>query len=219
MVNIKKTLLFLLMAGTGIAQNNMLDQYITEGLQNNLALKQQQFSLQKSIKALDEARGLFFPSVNLLARYTRADGGREIVIPVNRFVTPLYDSLNDLLENLGLERTEFPPLPDQTIPFLRKEEQETKMRLIQPIFQLAIYHNYGLKAELRDIQSLATVIFKRNLIRDIKQAYFNYVQALYGVDLFKQTRELLKENLRVSETSCLQHRRSPAMRFTGQRLN
>jgi len=199
MFNVIRKLLILLLISSGTAQKNILEQYITEGLENNLALKQQNFSLQKSMRALDEARGLFFPSVNVLARYTRADGGREIVVPVNSFVSPLYDSLNDLLINLGFEPADFPELPDQTIPFLREQEHETKVRLVQPVFQLAIYHNYNLRKNLSEIQSLATVIFKRDLIKHIKQAYFNYAQALFAVDIFKQTREALTENLRVSE--------------------
>ena len=58
------------------AQESNLDKYIQEGLKNNLALKQREFSLNKSIAALDEARGLFMPSIGINARYTRADGGR-----------------------------------------------------------------------------------------------------------------------------------------------
>ncbi len=199
MLNKIGALLIPLLISTAIAQVNVLDQYILEGLENNLALIQQEFSYQKSVRALDEARGLFFPSVNILARYTRADGGREIVVPVNSFVSPIYDSLNDLFENLGLPPADFPTLPDQTIPFLREKEHESKMRLVQPLFQLGIYHNYHLRKDLSEMQSLATAIYKRDLIRNIKQAYFNYAQALYAVDIFKQTREVLAENLRVSE--------------------
>ena len=129
MIKIISLALILLITTGGFAQGNILDRYIIEGLQNNLALKQQEFSYQKSVSALDEARGMFFPSVDVLARYTRADGGRTVIIPVNQFVSPLYNSLNDLLENLGLGRTDFPPLPDQEIRFIRQQEHETKLQL------------------------------------------------------------------------------------------
>ncbi len=188
-----------LLLSAATAQENMLDRYIAEGLANNLALRQQNFSYQKSVRALDEARGMFFPSLNILARYTRADGGREIVVPVNSFVSPIYNSLNDLFVNLGMPPADFPQLADQTIPFLREKEHETKMRLVQPLFQPGIYHNYQLRKNLSQMQSLATEVYKRELVRNIKQAYFNHAQALYAVDIFKQTREVLEENLRVSE--------------------
>ena len=56
------------------AQTVTLDGYVQEGLASNLALRQQDFSYQKSEQALREARGLFFPSLNLGARYSDLSG-------------------------------------------------------------------------------------------------------------------------------------------------
>jgi len=181
------------------AEESILDHYINIGLNSNLALKQQEFSLEQSMKALKEARGMYLPSLTLLSRYSRAGGGRTIEFPVGTIVNPIYETLNEILVGLGQNPKPFPVIPDQTIPFLREEEQETKIRLVQPIFQPRIYHNASLKSNLKDVQFYETTIFKRVLIKDIKIAYFNYLRAYYVIQLFTETQSLLQENLRVSE--------------------
>ncbi len=100
---------------------------------------------------------------------------------------------------LGQDPKPFPVIPDEIIPFLRTEEQETKLRLIQPLFQPAIYFNHALKSNLVDIQDFQTTIYKRELIKEIKISYFNYLRAFYVIELFAETELLLKENQRVSE--------------------
>ena len=180
-------------------QESPLNLYVTEGLKNNLALQQQQFSLEKSLEALKEARSLFFPTVSIEARYSRAGGGRVIDFPVGDLINPVYRSLNDLFRIHSIT-TGFPTdIPNERIPFLRKEEQETKIRLIQPLFQPAIFYNYKIKSSLNKATQAQVAAFKRSLIADIKTAYFNYQKALKVVELLRETRALLDENLRVSE--------------------
>jgi outer membrane protein TolC len=183
----------------GFAQEDPLEQYIQIGLKSNLALKQQEFSLEQSIEVLNEARGMFFPSIDIGARYTRAGGGREITIPIGDLVNPIYQTLNQLLEAQG-----FPPafpedIPNETIPFIREKEHETRVRLVQPIIQPAIWSNYGLKSDLNEIERLRTRMFKRHLIKEIKRAYYNYFKATQVVDLYARIKDLQTENLRVSE--------------------
>jgi outer membrane protein TolC len=176
-----------------------LDRYINEGLKNNLALKQQEFSLERSLEALNEAKGMFFPSVSLQARYSRAGGGRLIEVPIGDLVNPVYKSLNMLFGFHGIPGLFPTDLPNEVFPFLREREQETKFRVIQPLFQPAIYHNYKLKSSLTGVQQAQVSVFKRQLIADVETAYFNYAKALSVVELLDKTRELLEENLRISE--------------------
>lgn len=176
-----------------------LDEYVAQGLRNNLALQQQGFSLAKSMEALKEARGLFLPTVAIQARYTRAGGGRLIEVPIGDLMNPVYGTLNALLRFHGID-AEFPTnLPNQVFSFLREKEQETKIRIIQPLFQPAIFHNYKIKSSLTKVSSAQVAVFKRQLITDIQTAYYNYVKTLNVVDLLDKTRELLEENQRVSE--------------------
>ncbi|MFC2169916.1 TolC family protein [Acidobacteriota bacterium] len=191
-------LLFFLPFFAGSAQDP-LEQYVKEGLRNNLALQQKDFSLQKSLEALREAKGMFFPSVSIQARYSRAGGGRLILFPVGDLMNPVFASLNDLFNYHG-EDAGFPTnLQNEKIPFLREREQETKIRLVQPIFQPAIYFNYKIKSSLSKMNMAQVSVFKRQLIADIKTAYYSYSKTLSVVALFEKTREVLEENLRISE--------------------
>ena len=182
-------LILLLIAQTSVAQNTDLESYIEQGIENNLALKQQDFSLQKSLAELKEARGLFFPSLNVIARYSRAGGGRAIEFPIGDILNPIYQALNIpiMLEN-------------EQILFMREKEQETKVRLIQPVFQPSIYHNYKIKNYLSKAQQESKNVFTRQLVADIKTAYFNYLITVEVNKIFRQTKTLLEENLRVSES-------------------
>jgi outer membrane protein TolC len=192
-------LILLIFVQVSFAQVDPLEQYIQIGLESNLALKQQEFSLEQSIQMLDEARGKYFPSVDIIARYSRAGGGREITIPIGDLVNPIYKTLNHLLEAQG-----FPPsfpenIPDETIYFIREKEHDTRIRLVQPLIQPAIWNNYGLKSDLSEIEELRTRMYKRRLVNEIKRAYYSYLKAKQVVDLYSRIMDLQKENLRVSE--------------------
>jgi len=184
---------------SAFAQDDPLEFYIKIGLESNLALQQQELSLEQSIQVLNEARGLYFPSIDIGARYTRAGGGREITIPVGDLVNPIYRTLNDLLETQGLPPAFPENIPNETVPFIREKEHETRIRLTQPIFQPAIWNNYGLKSDLNEIEELKTRMYKRHLVNEIKRAYYNYLKASQVVDLYKKIIDLQSENLRVSE--------------------
>ncbi len=178
------------------AQNNILDSYIKMGLKENLALQQKEFSFKQSIAALDEARGMFFPAISINARYTRAGGGRTINFPVGDLFNPIYKTLNALTHsNL------FPTnLPNQIIPFLREKEHDTKLSLVLPIIQPALFYNYGIKSDLSKIKKIEKHIYARKLIADIKVAYFNYLKTIQVNQIFLSTINLVKENLRVSKS-------------------
>ncbi|MFH1197719.1 MAG: TolC family protein [bacterium] len=177
------------------AQESALHNYIIEGLNNNLAFKQKEFLLNKSLAALDEARGMFFPSIGINARYSRAGGGRTIDIPVGDLVNPIYHGLNQII-GAQLYPTN---IPNQSVSFLREEEQETKISLVQPVFQPAIYFNYKIKSQLTEIEKAERDIFARALIAEIKTAYYNYLKTQEVCNLLYQTKELINEMLRISE--------------------
>jgi outer membrane protein len=192
--------LMLLIVSMGFSQQEILDNYVQQGIKNNLALKQQTLTFEQSQQALNQARGLFLPSVSLEARYSRAGGGRVIEIPIGDLMNPVYGTLNDLLSAIG-QQPVFPTnLLNEHIPFLREREHETKIRIIQPIFQPAIFYNYKIKSSLTNVQKAATSMFKRQLTADIKTAYYNYLKTRQVVELLRKTHKLLHENLRVSES-------------------
>lgn len=194
---VHKTLLSLLLALSLVAQaeHPVLEGYIREGLESNLALQQQEFSLAQSLTALKEARGMFLPAAGIEARYTRAGGGRDIDFPIGDIINPIHQSLNALLP-----QPVFPAnLENERIPFLRAEEHDTKLRVTQPLFQPAIYYNYKIRQDLVGAQIAERDAYIRQLAADIKRAYFNYLKTERVKALLQETETLLRENLRVSE--------------------
>lgn len=180
------------------AQQTVLERYVQTGVQENLALQQQNLSLAQSLRSLDEARGLFMPSIDIVARYSRAGGGRQIEFPVGDLLNPAYMTLNELLAAQG-EPPRFPEnLANVSIPFLREREQESKIRLTQPLFQPDIYYNYRIQRELSDARRAERDAFTRQLIAEVKTSYYRYLIADRLASLLQRTRELLAENLRVS---------------------
>src|SRR5262249_6824287 len=79
----------------------VIDDYVREALLSNLDLQADSLDVARSLAALDAARARFFPSVDFEARYTRAEGGREITIPAGTLVNPVYSTLNQLLAAQG----------------------------------------------------------------------------------------------------------------------
>ncbi len=193
----KKTIIilsFFVLMSSLLAQNSVLEMYIQEGLQSNLALKQKQSNYDKSIQVLKEAKGLFLPNLSFNARYSVADGGRLIEFPVGDMMNPVYSTLNQLTSsNL------FPQIENEVFPFFRPTEHETKLRLVQPLFNPQIYYNSKIKSELTNVKKADVETFKRELVAEVKSAYFNYLKTIQILKLTDRTTELLKENLRVNE--------------------
>ncbi|MFC1851144.1 TolC family protein [candidate division CSSED10-310 bacterium] len=177
----------------------VLGQYIDLGLARNLALQQQNFNLEQSLLALKEAHGLFYPSLSLEARYSRAGGGRTLDIPIGDLMNPVYQMLNDIQAAQG-QLPSFPTnLENEEIAFLREEEQETKLHMVQPLFQPVLFFNLKLKGHLHSMEHDVSNIYRRQLIFEIKKAYFTYLKTLQVVQLLQKTRLLVEENLRISE--------------------
>jgi outer membrane protein TolC len=170
------------------AQTVTLDHYVREGLESNLALQQQNFSYQKSEQALREARGLFFPSLNLGARYSNLSGN---VLDFGRLVDPVYATLNQLLQQQA-----FPVGLNLRLPLQR----EAKITVTQPLFNLSILHNHRAQSHLREAEAAHLQSFQRQLVADVKTAYLNYAKTVRVVELYRQTIPLLEENLRVNES-------------------
>jgi len=175
------------------AQLDTLNYYLKTGLENNLALMQKQASFEKSMLAVKEARRMFYPGISFNARYSIADGGRVIEFPVGDLMNPVYSTLNALtMSDL------FPQIENQEFTFLRSREHETKVQLVQPIFNTGLHYNYKIRSELLQVSRVDVDRYKRYLVAEIKKAYFNYLQTLRMEELVHETRELLEENLRVN---------------------
>ena len=175
-------------------QNSTLEKYISEGLQSNRALKQRQLDYAAQLSALKEAKGLFFPGLSLNARYTVAEGGRQIDFPVGDMMNPVYSTLNILTSSML-----FPQIENQSFSFYRPSEHETKVSLVQPIFNTEIIQNYRIQQNHAEIAKIGVDRYERELIKEITKAYYGYLKAHNLVELADTSLSLVRENLRVSQ--------------------
>ncbi|MFC2115269.1 TolC family protein [Bacteroidota bacterium] len=195
----KRTKLIFILVFWGIVpklagQGESIESYIAMGLENNLALKQKEVNYQKSLQVLKQAKSLFYPDVSLNMRYTAANGGRIIDFPVGDMLNPVYKTLN-----LLLNQDQFPEIENIEFSFYRPTEHETKIRLVQPIIDPKIYYNSRIKGEISNAMKADAEAFQRQLVAEIKTAYFNYLKTQRLLQLLDKTRELLLENVRVNE--------------------
>lgn len=190
----KKTMIIILtVLPLFIQAQEILDEYVSYGLDNNLALKQKYSGYQRSLEALREARGLFYPNISLGARYTVSEGGRVFEFPVGQMLNPVYSTLNALTSSSSFTQVE-----NMEIRFLRPTEHETRIRLAQPLFNPDIYYNSKIRRELTGYEEANFEQYKRELVAEIKKSYFDVAMAEGILSTLIETRKLLVENVRVN---------------------
>ena len=188
-----KILILILTVPFILSGQEVLDEYVRIGLENNLALRQKLSGYRKSLEALREARGLFFPNISLNARYTVSEGGRVIDFPIGDLLNPVYSTLNALTSS-----SIFPMVDNQQVRFLRPTEHETKIRVVQPVVSTDIYYNTRIKKEFSDLEEADAEQYRRELTAEIKKAYYNAAMSEGIVKMLYRTRTLLAENVRVN---------------------
>ena len=192
MKKIPTFLLLLLCVGSAYAQTH-LEQYINTGLSNNETIRQQQFLLDKSLWALKEAKSLFLPNVEFNGNYTLAGGGRTVDIPVGDLMNPVYKTLNQLTGT-----NNFPQVQNQSVLLNPNKFYDVKLHTTYPIINAEIAYNKKIKTQQYDLQKIEIVIYKRELVKEIKIAYYNYLQATTAIGIYENALALVKENERIN---------------------
>ncbi len=187
----------LLLAPTVFSQDNnsLLEGYIRQALDSNHGLNEQQFLLEKNILALEEARKLYFPEVGFGISYTMAAGGRNIAFPVGDLLNPVYSTLNQLTASNA-----FPQIENVNEQFLPNNFYDARFRIIQPLVNREIYFNKKIKEEMIGLKEAEIRVFKRELVKEVKTAYFQYLQATEATAIYDNALALLAENKRVNES-------------------
>lgn len=173
---------------------SVLQAYIDEGLRSNLQLKQEQLNYEKSVEGLNVARALFLPQVAVNANYTLASGGRKIDFPVGDMLNPVYSALNQLTDS-----NQFPQLQNQSIQFLPNNFHDTKVRIIQPLFNPDIYFNFKAQKELISVQQAQRNSYENELKYSITSAYYQYLQTEEALKVLMETRGFLIELVKLNQ--------------------
>jgi outer membrane protein len=191
-----KTVVLLLLAFqvVVVSAQDTLQEYINVGLENNLALQQKEAGFRRSLEALKQARALFYPSLAVNARYSVAEGGRTIEFPIGDLLNPVYSTLNQLTASNA-----FPQVENQEFLFLRPNEQDTRLRLMQSVFNSDLYYNAKIKRGMADAEEISMNQYRQELVAEIKKAYYDVGMTRSILTMLEQTRLLLVENVRVNE--------------------
>lgn len=182
------------LSGYILAQEKSLTGYIKYGIDNNLVLQQKNLSLQRAMNALRAAKAMYLPAIDVDIAYTHAKGGRSIDLPVGDLLNPVYNTLNALTQSQV-----FPQIENETINFLPQNYYDAKVRTVIPLINTDIAHNKEIKADVVRLQASEVDIYKRELVKEIKEAYYRYLSAQQVESIYKSSIELAHEGLRVNQ--------------------
>lgn len=191
----KKSLILLLISFGTFGQSDILNNYVQEGLKNSQTLKQQNFQLQKAVFALSEAKTLFKPNINFNTTLSTAQGGRKIEIPVGDLVNPVYTTLNALTQTNA-----FPQIQNTSEQLVPKDFYDMRVKTTMPLLNAELKYNQAIKNEQISLQQTEIQVYKRELVKDIKLAYINYLKATEAIKIYENTLKLLRESERVNES-------------------
>jgi outer membrane protein len=168
---------------------------VADALTANLELNGASAGVAERVAALDQARARYLPSLDFSARYSRADGGRTIDFPVGDLLNPAYATLNQLT---GSSR--FPAVANQEINFQRSREQDTKVSLTQPLYDPRISSARAAAQSQYESAAAGRAALAGRIERDMREAYYRWLQARAQIGIFDATLELAAENRRVNES-------------------
>ena len=181
-------------AGKIYAQNQ-LDKYVQEGISNNIVLKQKRISLEKAIYSLKTATSYFFPSINLEGDYTSGEGGRNIPIPIGDLLNPVYTTLNQMTQS-----SSFPQLANEKINFFPFHYYDVKLHTTMPLLNTDLIINHSIQSNEVHLQKYEVDIYRKELVKDIKTAYYNYLNAISAEKIYMNALNVAQEGKRVNES-------------------
>lgn len=185
----------LLMGGFAQAQSpDALDSYVRQGLERNIVVQQKSISLEMALLSLKMANGMFAPSVSLLGNFTSGEGGRSISFPIGDIMNPVYTTLNQLTAS-----DQFPRIENVNTNFFPRNFYDVRARTSMPLLNTDLIYNKKIRGQQVLLQEYEVQVYQRELVRNIKVAYFNYLSAREGVVIYQSALTRAQEGKRVNE--------------------
>jgi outer membrane protein len=178
-----------------VSVEEAVDSLVGDALAANLELDGASAGVAERLAALDQARARYLPSLDFSARYSAADGGRTIDFPVGDLLNPVYATLNQLTGS-----TRFAAVANQEIDFQRTREQDTKLSLTQPLYDARISAARAAAQSQYESAAAARAALAGRIERDMREAYYRWLQAGAQIAIFDATWELATENHRVNDS-------------------
>jgi len=188
------SILGLIVVSSKVHSQSKLDGYIAEGLSNNSVLQQKQIDVEKAMIALRIAKSNFLPTVNFSGTFSTAKGGRYSDLPVGDLLNPVYATLNQLTNS-----SSFPQIENQQINFLPHNYYDAYVRTAVPLVNTDIIYNKRIEEQKTVLTQLDLNLYARQLVNDIKVAYFNYQSSVQAIEIYKKALVTLDKNIALNE--------------------
>ena len=176
------------------AQKTALENYIDSALQNNIALQQKNISVEKAMYALKTAKSLYQPVIAMQGSYQSGEGGRSIDFPVGDLLNPVYSTLNKLTAS-----NKFPQIENVTTNFFPRNFYDLRLNALMPLYNKDIQYNKEIQQQQMQLQQTDLNAYKRELIKNIKVSYFNYLASLKATIIIQNAMQLAIEGKRANE--------------------
>ena len=175
-------------------QKSVLDEYVATAFQQNITLQQKSIQVEKAMIALKTAQSLYQPSVAFQGGYQSGEGGRSIAFPVGDLLNPVYSTLNALTKS-----TAFPQISNVETNFFPRDFYDVKVQTTMPLYNKDISYNKQIQEQTVSLQREDVSLYKRELVKQIKTAYYNYLLSLGLVKVYENSLNLALEGKKVNE--------------------
>ena len=175
-------------------QKSILDEYVTTAFQQNITLQQKTIQVEKAMIALKTAQSLYQPTVAFQGGYQSGQGGRSIAFPVGDLLNPVYSTLNALTKS-----TAFPQIANVETNFFPRDFYDVKVQTTMPLYNKDISYNKQIQEQSISLQREDVSLYKRELVKQIKTAYFQYLLSLGLQKVYENALNLAVEGKKVNE--------------------
>jgi outer membrane protein TolC len=150
--------------------------------------------VEKAMIALKTAKSLYQPSVAFQGGYQSGEGGRSIAFPVGDLLNPVCSTLNALTKS-----TAFPQIANVETNFFPRDFYDVKVQTTMPLYNKDISYNKQIQEQSLSLQREDVSLYKRELVKQIKTAYYNYLLSLGLVKVYENSLNLALEGKKVNE--------------------
>ena len=179
----------------GLAAQDVIKKYINQAFENNLLLKEKRVSLEKGLTALKEAKSLFLPVTTFDAQYVLSEGGRTIDIPVGSLMNPVYSTLNQLTTS-----QKFPEIGNVSEQLNPNNFYDVRIKTVMPIINPDLRINREITKQEISIQQYEIDMYKRELVKEVKSAYFHYLTATRAIRIYRSALAVVNQNLKLNRS-------------------
>jgi outer membrane protein TolC len=176
------------------SQKSILDEYVATAFQQNIMLQQKTIQVEKAMIALKTAQSLYQPTVAFQGGYQSGQGGRSIAFPVGDLLNPVYSTLNALTKS-----TAFPQIANVETNFFPRDFYDVKVQTTMPLYNKDISYNKQIQEQSISLQREDVSLYKRELVKQIKTAYFQYLLSLGLQKVYDNALNLALEGKKVNE--------------------